>query len=95
MYVRFPALFGAASKRRASRTVLMPSMTKTGERIPFAPLEERDGLYQRYRTGHDREILTLHNKSPQWNEGGVNLPVAVQEPHLQILVPNRDPVVCA
>jgi hypothetical protein len=47
----------------------MPNMTKTGERIPFAPTEERDGLYQRYRAGRDREILTLHNKSPQWNEG--------------------------
>ena len=32
-------------------------------------IQEKDGLYQRHRTQRDRDILTLHNKSPQWNEG--------------------------
>ncbi|KAI9014152.1 hypothetical protein DFJ74DRAFT_681522 [Hyaloraphidium curvatum] len=61
-----PNILGFKGPRKM--TVLMPSMTKTGERIAFAPADEKDGLYQRYKTSRDREILTLHNKSPQWNE---------------------------
>ncbi|CAG8466655.1 2613_t:CDS:10 [Paraglomus occultum] len=61
-----PNILGFKGPRKM--TVLMTSMTKNGTRPDFRPEREEDTLIGKYRNGNDRDILVLHNKSPQWNE---------------------------
>ncbi|TPX42559.1 hypothetical protein SeMB42_g05080 [Synchytrium endobioticum] len=61
-----PNILGLKGPRKM--TVLLPGMTRTGERIPIRPTQHSETLLERYRNHNDRETLTLHNKSPQWNE---------------------------
>ncbi|CAG8640321.1 1807_t:CDS:2 [Paraglomus brasilianum] len=61
-----PNILGFKGPRKM--TVLMTSMTKNGTRPEFRPEREEDTLIGKYRNGNDRDILVLHNKSPQWNE---------------------------
>lgn len=34
--------------------------------------KEADTLLAKYRDGHAKDLLVLHNKSPQWNEGKIS-----------------------
>lgn len=34
-------------------------------------IQESDTLLNKYREGGARDLLVLHNKSPQWNEGSI------------------------
>ncbi|KAI9100459.1 tubby protein-like protein [Phlyctochytrium arcticum] len=61
-----PNLLGFKGPRKM--TVILPTMTKEGKRSEFRPSDEKESLFGRYRSGNDRDILTLHNKAPQWNE---------------------------
>ncbi|KAI8999299.1 tubby C-terminal-like domain-containing protein [Gaertneriomyces semiglobifer] len=61
-----PNLLGFKGPRKM--TVLLPAMTKDGNRIPCIPENDKASLIPKFRMGDDRDILTLHNKQPQWNE---------------------------
>ncbi|KAJ3180959.1 hypothetical protein HDU87_001607 [Geranomyces variabilis] len=61
-----PNLLGFKGPRKM--TVVLPSMTRDGNRVPLNPIDDKDSLSGRLRNGNDREILKLHNKAPQWND---------------------------
>lgn len=50
----------------------MHTLTRDGKRPEFRPMKEQDMLLSKYRDGGARDLLVLHNKSPQWNEGTLN-----------------------
>ncbi|KAJ3333980.1 hypothetical protein HDU76_000112 [Blyttiomyces sp. JEL0837] len=52
-------------------TVILPGMTKTGERTDIRPENEAETLLERNKSGADRELLCLHNKTPQWSAASV------------------------
>lgn len=54
-------------------TILMHTLTRDGKRPEFRPLKEQDMLLSKYRDGGARDLLVLHNKSPQWNEGRMTI----------------------
>ncbi|RCI03156.1 hypothetical protein CU098_012506, partial [Rhizopus stolonifer] len=41
---------------------------RDGRRPEFRPAKESEMLLSKYREGGARDLLVLHNKSPQWNE---------------------------
>jgi len=43
-------------------------MTREGKRVSWCPTTEADTLSSRHKSGNTRDMLVLHNKSPQWNE---------------------------
>ncbi|KAJ3050422.1 hypothetical protein HK097_008618 [Rhizophlyctis rosea] len=61
-----PNIMGFKGPRKM--TILLPGMTRQGTRTDIEPLEQKDTLLERYRNQNDREILTVYNKAPQWNE---------------------------
>ncbi|CAG8481360.1 12928_t:CDS:2 [Ambispora gerdemannii] len=61
-----PNILGFKGPRKM--TVLLTGMTKTGERPEFRPKTEEETLIGKFKSGSHRDILVLHNKSPQWNE---------------------------
>ncbi|TPX63290.1 hypothetical protein SpCBS45565_g06711 [Spizellomyces sp. 'palustris'] len=61
-----PNLLGFKGPRKM--TVILPAMTREGKRIEIRTSDEKETLFGRYRTRNDRDILTLHNKAPQWND---------------------------
>ncbi|CAG8501900.1 11004_t:CDS:2 [Racocetra fulgida] len=62
-----PNILGFKGPRKM--TVLLLGMTRNGERPEFRPTTESQTLIGKFRSGDHRDILILHNKSPQWNEG--------------------------
>lgn len=50
-------------------TILMHTLTRDGKRPEYRPVKESEMLLSKYRDGGARDLLVLHNKSPQWNEG--------------------------
>ncbi|RHZ50020.1 hypothetical protein Glove_508g78 [Diversispora epigaea] len=61
-----PNILGFKGPRKM--TVLLTGMTKSGQRPEFRPAKESQTLIGKFRNGDHRDILVLHNKSPQWNE---------------------------
>ncbi|KAI8801650.1 protein king tubby 1 [Cladochytrium replicatum] len=60
-----PNILGFKGPRKM--TVLLPGMTKQGERIDIKPDSDHDTMLERYKTGRGQEIFALQNKQPQWN----------------------------
>ncbi|KAJ3130349.1 hypothetical protein HK098_002578 [Nowakowskiella sp. JEL0407] len=60
-----PNILGFKGPRKMS--VILPGMKKDGQRVEIRPNNDKDTLIERSLRG-DREILTLHNKQPQWND---------------------------
>lgn len=53
-------------------TFIIPALTKEGKRIEVQPYSERQTLLMQSKEEvKRRNLLVLHNKSPQWNEGKV------------------------
>ncbi|SAM00438.1 hypothetical protein [Absidia glauca] len=61
-----PNILGFKGPRKM--TILMHTLTRDGKRPEFRPECESDTLLAKYRDGHAKDLLVLHNKSPQWNE---------------------------
>ncbi|KAJ3271793.1 hypothetical protein HK104_004626, partial [Borealophlyctis nickersoniae] len=61
-----PNIMGFKGPRKM--TVLLPGMTRHGTRTELQPEHMKDTLLERYKSRNDRDILTLHNKAPQWND---------------------------
>ncbi|CAH1758540.1 6868_t:CDS:2 [Entrophospora sp. SA101] len=61
-----PNILGFKGPRKM--TILLIGMMISGERPEFRPKEESETLIGKFRNGDKRDILVLHNKSPQWNE---------------------------
>ncbi|CAG8432788.1 521_t:CDS:10 [Diversispora eburnea] len=61
-----PNILGFKGPRKM--TVLLTGMTRSGQRPDFRPIKESQTLIGKFRNGDHRDILVLHNKSPQWNE---------------------------
>ncbi|CAG8454518.1 10540_t:CDS:2 [Acaulospora morrowiae] len=61
-----PNILGFKGPRKM--TVLLIGMTRSGQRPEFRPTKDSQTLIGRFRNGDHRDILVLHNKSPQWNE---------------------------
>ncbi|CDH59517.1 tubby protein homolog [Lichtheimia corymbifera JMRC:FSU:9682] len=61
-----PNILGFKGPRKM--TILMHTLTRDGKRPEFRPTSESDTLLNKYREGGARDLLVLHNKSPQWNE---------------------------
>ncbi|KAF4078980.1 hypothetical protein AMELA_G00187970 [Ameiurus melas] len=49
-------------------TVIIPGMDKDGERVPFRPRSENDGLLIRHQNRKMENLIELRNKTPVWNE---------------------------
>ncbi|KAI8341649.1 tubby C-terminal-like domain-containing protein [Chlamydoabsidia padenii] len=61
-----PNILGFKGPRKM--TILMHTLTRDGKRPEFRPESESETLLAKYRDGHAKDLLVLHNKSPQWNE---------------------------
>ncbi|KAG2181846.1 hypothetical protein INT44_008662 [Umbelopsis vinacea] len=61
-----PNILGFRGPRKM--TVLLHTLSKTGERIEFQPTKESETLLAQHKMGEAEHVLALHNKSPQWNE---------------------------
>ncbi|KAI7854729.1 tubby C-terminal-like domain-containing protein [Circinella umbellata] len=61
-----PNILGFKGPRKM--TILMHTLTRDGKRPEFRPTSESETLLSKYREGGSRDLLVLHNKSPQWNE---------------------------
>ncbi|KAI8373623.1 Tub protein [Choanephora cucurbitarum] len=61
-----PNILGFKGPRKM--TILMHTLTRDGKRPEYRPLKDSDMLLSKYRDGGARDLLVLHNKSPQWNE---------------------------
>ncbi|KAG1138492.1 hypothetical protein G6F37_010412 [Rhizopus arrhizus] len=61
-----PNILGFKGPRKM--TILMHTLTRDGRRPEFRPTKESEMLLSKYREGGARDLLVLHNKSPQWNE---------------------------
>ncbi|OAD73645.1 tubby transcription factor, C-terminal [Phycomyces blakesleeanus NRRL 1555(-)] len=61
-----PNILGFKGPRKM--TILTHTLTRDGKRPEFRPTEESETLLCKYRDGNARDLLILHNKSPQWNE---------------------------
>ncbi|KAI9190035.1 hypothetical protein H9P43_001468 [Blastocladiella emersonii ATCC 22665] len=61
-----PNILGFKGPRKM--TILLPTMTMQGERVPIIPTSESETLLGRMKAGNDPRLLVLHNKTPQWNE---------------------------
>ncbi|CAG8515838.1 2967_t:CDS:2 [Funneliformis caledonium] len=61
-----PNILGFKGPRKM--TVLLIGMTKHGARPVFRPETDAETLIGKFKNGEHRDILVLHNKSPQWNE---------------------------
>ncbi|XP_016312575.1 LOW QUALITY PROTEIN: tubby-related protein 1-like [Sinocyclocheilus anshuiensis] len=48
--------------------VIIPGMTKDGERVPIRPRSENDGLLIRHQNRNMENVIELRNKTPVWNE---------------------------
>ncbi|CAO3622629.1 unnamed protein product [Cunninghamella echinulata] len=61
-----PNILGFKGPRKM--TILMHTLTRDGKRLEFRPESESETLLAKYRDGQAKDLLVLHNKSPQWNE---------------------------
>ncbi|KAI8636584.1 tubby C-terminal-like domain-containing protein [Parasitella parasitica] len=61
-----PNILGFKGPRKM--TILMHTLTRDGKRPEYRPVKESEMLLSKYRDGGARDLLVLHNKSPQWNE---------------------------
>lgn len=69
-----PNLLGLKGPRKM--TVVLPTMTRQGERIDVRPISEKDTLLERFKEkvngrgvrDPERDVLMVQNKAPQWNE---------------------------
>ncbi|CAO3597577.1 unnamed protein product [Absidia cylindrospora] len=61
-----PNILGFKGPRKM--TILTHTLTRDGKRPEFRPETEADTLLAKYRDGHAKDLLVLHNKSPQWND---------------------------
>ncbi|RUS21594.1 tubby C-terminal-like domain-containing protein [Jimgerdemannia flammicorona] len=61
-----PNILGFKGPRKM--TVVLHSMTRAGDRPEFRPSMESETLMSKFKGGDTRDLLVLHNKSPQWNE---------------------------
>ncbi|RCH95029.1 hypothetical protein CU097_013983 [Rhizopus azygosporus] len=61
-----PNILGFKGPRKM--TILMHTLTRDGKRPEFRPTKESEMLLSKYKEGGARDLLILHNKSPQWNE---------------------------
>ncbi|GAA5799860.1 tubby protein-like protein [Helicostylum pulchrum] len=61
-----PNILGFKGPRKM--TILMHALTRDGKRSEYRPVKESEMLLSKYRDGGARDLLVLHNKSPQWNE---------------------------
>uniref|UniRef100_A0A8C1KFQ1 TUB like protein 1b n=1 Tax=Cyprinus carpio TaxID=7962 RepID=A0A8C1KFQ1_CYPCA len=48
--------------------VIIPGMSKDGERVPLRPRSENDGLLIRHQNRNMENLIELRNKTPVWNE---------------------------
>ncbi|KAJ3256026.1 hypothetical protein HDU77_003440 [Chytriomyces hyalinus] len=60
-----PNILGVKGPRKM--TVILPAMSKDGQRVPLRPQNERETLLLRGRQDIDNTIHVMHNKTPQWN----------------------------
>jgi tubby-related protein 1 len=65
--IQDPNILGFKGPRKM--TILMHTLTRDGKRSEYRPVKESEMLLSKYRDGGARDLLVLHNKSPQWNEG--------------------------
>lgn len=49
--------------------MLIPTIDEAGHMQDNKPLTPRDSLVERYKAGNTKNIVTLINKPPVWNEG--------------------------
>ena len=49
-------------------TVIIPGMGLDHERVPIQPQSESEALLERYRLKRMDNLITLHNKTPVWND---------------------------
>ncbi|XP_036425503.1 tubby-related protein 1-like [Colossoma macropomum] len=49
-------------------TVVIPGMSKEGDRVPLRPRSENDGLLIRHQNRNMENLIELRNKTPVWNE---------------------------
>ncbi|XP_076870009.1 TUB like protein 1b isoform X2 [Brachyhypopomus gauderio] len=49
-------------------TVIIPGMSKEGERVPIRPRSDSDGLLTRHQSRNLENLIELRNKTPTWNE---------------------------
>ncbi|XP_052247070.1 protein king tubby 1-like isoform X3 [Dreissena polymorpha] len=49
-------------------TIIIPGMNLDHERVDIKPVNDHDGLIERWKRKNMDNILELHNKSPVWNE---------------------------
>eukprot|EP00842_Homolaphlyctis_polyrhiza_P004096 jgi/Hompol1/4688/HPOL_003811-RA len=49
-------------------TVILPPVRKDGIPVEIRSIEDRDSMMEKLRQGNDRDLLVMHNKTPQWNE---------------------------
>ncbi|KAI8985191.1 tubby C-terminal-like domain-containing protein [Pilobolus umbonatus] len=61
-----PNILGFKGPRKM--TILMHTLTRDGKRPEYRPTKESEMLLSKYKEGGARDLLVLHNKSPQWNE---------------------------
>ncbi|RUS19378.1 tubby C-terminal-like domain-containing protein [Endogone sp. FLAS-F59071] len=61
-----PNILGFKGPRKM--TVVLHSMTRAGERPEVRPAVESETLMAKFKASDNKELLVLHNKSPQWNE---------------------------
>jgi len=74
-------------------TILMHTLTRDGKRPEYRPVKESEMLLSKYRDGGARDLLVLHNKSPQWNEG--KRFAAVCNAAWWLTSQDRNPIFCA
>ncbi|KAA0712600.1 Tubby-related protein 1 [Triplophysa tibetana] len=48
--------------------VVVPGMTKDGERVPIRPRSDNDGLLAKHQNRNMENLIELRNKTPVWNE---------------------------
>ncbi|KAK9973794.1 hypothetical protein ABG768_024499 [Culter alburnus] len=48
--------------------IVIPGMTKDGERAPIRPRNDNDGLLMRHQNRNMENLIELRNKTPVWNE---------------------------
>ncbi|XP_077053909.1 TUB like protein 1b isoform X2 [Siphateles boraxobius] len=48
--------------------IVIPGMTKDGERVPIRPRSDNNGLLMRHQNRNMENLIELRNKTPVWNE---------------------------
>ncbi|KAI9216134.1 Tub family-domain-containing protein [Blastocladiella britannica] len=61
-----PNLLGFKGPRKM--TILLPTMSMNGTRLPMIPTTDRETLLGQLKANDESSMLKLYNKSPQWND---------------------------